>query len=591
MLGKINSPTDLKKLSIKELDDLACEIRETIITKVSKNGGHLAPNLGVVELTIALHYMYNSPKDKIIFDVGHQAYVHKLLTGRRDQFADMRKMGGISGYLKRTESEHDIFGAGHVGTAVSAAVSFAAGRDMLGHKEDVVAVIGDGALTNGLTYEGLNNVGEAGNNVTVVLNDNKWSISKNIGGIAKYLEKLSNVRLEGDKPTDLESIFHALGFKYFGPIDGHDVQKLINVFKVARETEGPKLIHVITKKGHGYQFSENCPDKYHFTNPFILESGKVEKPSTQPTFSSSMAGALIEAAENDKKVIGITAAMPSGTGLDAFAQRFPDQFYDVGIAESHAVVFAAGLALQGFKPVVAIYSCFLQRSYDQIMHDVCLQKAPIVIGVDRAGIVGSDGPTHHGMLDLSYLRNLPNMIVLAPRDEFELQKMIKKSLEYRDGPIAIRYPRSVGMGKNALKTESKSIFKAEKLVEGNDIAILAIGTMVYTALEAAKTLKNEGISVAVFDAKSVKPIDKNMILEAAKIGKIVTIEENVLDGGFGSAVLEELEKNNIYDVHVRRIGISSFVEHGEIDELKEKYGLSVENLVKNAKELIKTIDK
>ncbi|MEI6499324.1 MAG: transketolase C-terminal domain-containing protein, partial [bacterium] len=340
------------------------------------------------------------------------------------------------------------------------------------------------------------------------------------------------------------------------------------------------------KKGHGYEFSESCPDKFHFTNPFILESGKIETPSARPTYSQSMASELIELAENDKKIIGVNAAMPSGTGLDAFARRFPEQFFDVGIAESHAVVFAAGLALQGFKPVVAIYSSFLQRAYDQIMHDVCLQNAPIVIAVDRGGIVGSDGPTHHGLLDLSYLRTLPNLVVLAPRDEFELQKMLNYAVKYKKGPIAMRYPRATGMGKNAIITENFNPIKAEKLVEGDDVAIIAIGTTVYTALEAAKILKKEGICATVYDVKSIKPIDKSMIIDVAKIGKVITIEENVLDGGFGSAILEEFEKNNLYNIKIRRIGIDGFVEHGEIDELKMKYGLSVENIIKNAKEIL-----
>jgi len=588
LLKKIEKPGDLKAFSSKELEALAQEIRSVLVKTVATNGGHLAPNLGVVELTLALHSCYNSPKDKIIFDVGHQAYTHKLLTGRKDRFSTIRKMSGLSGYLRRDESEHDVFGGGHVGTAVSAALGFAEARDLRGEKNEVVAVFGDGSLTNGLTFEGINNIGELNSNITLVLNDNKYSISKNVGGIAKYLERLSAVHISEAPSTDMESIFHTLGFTYFGPIDGHDIQKLKDVFTLAKETAGPKLIHVLTKKGHGYSHSELNPSKFHFTNPFVWESGKVEKDTHNLTYSQSFSDALIKVAATDDKIIGITAAMPAGTGLEAFAQKFPEQFYDVGIAESHAVVFAAALAAEGFKPVVAIYSTFLQRAYDQILHDVCLQNIPVVFAIDRAGIVGSDGPTHHGLFDLSYLRNIPNLTVMAPKDERELQDMLYTALKTNRGPVAIRYPRGAGIGVPLRSRFQKEDFcKAEKILHGDALAILAVGSMVYPSIEAAKKLSEQGIFATVYNARSVKPIDVKMIKEAAKIGKVITVEENILAGGFGSAVLEELERNSIYDTKVRRLGVSSFIEHGEISELREKYGLSVANIIKEAEALLK----
>ena len=588
LLKKIGSPEDLKKLNLSELTLLAREIRSVLIKTIAKNGGHLASNLGVVELTIALHYVYDSPKDKLIFDVGHQAYTHKLLTGRQAQFSTIRQSGGLSGYLKREESEHDIFGAGHVGTAVSAALGFAEGQDRKSEKSESIAIVGDGALTNGLTYEGINNTGGLGSNVTLVLNDNKYSISKITGGIGKYLEKLSSIRLEDAPQTDLESIFHALGFTYFGPVDGHDISKLIDIFKVAKETKGPKLIHVLTKKGHGYSYSESAPDKFHSTNPFIWESGKVEKDTTNLTYTQIFSDALIKIAEKDKKVIGITAAMPAGTGLEAFAQKFPDRFYDVGIAESHAVVFAGALALQGLKPVVAIYSTFLQRSYDQIIHDICLQNIPVIFAVDRAGIVGSDGPTHHGLFDLSYLRSIPHLTVLAPKDERELQDMLFSALKKNNAPVAIRYPRGSGIGISlGSKPQIIDYYQSEKIYAGKDAAIIAIGSMVYPSIEAAKKLSEQGLEVTVYNARSVKPIDQKMILDAAETGKILTVEENILDGGFGSAVLEELEKNGLHNVKVKRLGISSFIEHGGISELREKYGLDTNNILEKLKALLK----
>lgn len=588
LLTHIKGPKDLKSLSLPQLTDLGQEVRATLIKTIAKNGGHLASNLGVVDLTIALHYSYNSPKDEIIFDVGHQAYTHKLLTGRQKQFSTIRTYEGLSGYLKRSESKHDAFGAGHVGTAVSAALGFAEARDMLGENHEVVAVIGDGSLTNGLTYEGLNNIGNFETNIMVVLNDNKWSISKNVGGIAKYLEKLSSIKIEDGPDKDVESIFRALGFTYFGPIDGHDIGKMINIFRVAKETPGPKLIHVITKKGNGYMYSEQSPDVFHMVSPFILESGKVAKDVKNLTYTKVFGNTLVKIAKKDPKIIAITAAMPSGTGVELFAKEFHDRFYDTGIAEEHAVTFAAALALRGFKPVVAIYSTFLQRAYDQILHDVALQNIPVIFAVDRAGIVGSDGPTHHGLFDLSYLRTIPNLTIWSPKDENELQHMLYSATFHKVGPIAIRYPRGAGTGIALDRKLAKIDFdKAEKILSGKDLSIIAIGSMVYPALEAARMLKTKGIRATVYNARSVKPIDGAMVKKAAKTGRIITVEENILDGGFGSAILEILEQNHISNIKFKRIGISEFVEHGEAGFLKEKYGLDASNIYNKAIKIVK----
>ncbi|MEK9156363.1 MAG: 1-deoxy-D-xylulose-5-phosphate synthase [Patescibacteria group bacterium] len=585
-LPTIKSPADLKKYSVGQLEQVAAEIRDLIIKTVSTNGGHLAPNLGTVELTLALHYSYDSPRDKLIWDVGHQAYTHKILTGRAEQFATIRQYKGLSGYLQRQESEHDIYGGGHVGTAVSAALGFAQARDLLGEKHKILAIIGDGSLTNGLTFEGINNIGHLNTDITVVLNDNKWSISRNIGGIAKYLEKLSATRVEGVETTDLELIFRALGFTCFGPIDGHNIKALIDAFALAKETPGPKIVHVLTKKGRGYIHSENNPDIFHSTNPFILESGKTLKDTSNLTYTKAFGQALIKIAQKNKRVIAITAAMPAGTGVDEFAAEFPDRFFDAGIAEEHAVLFAAGLALRGFRPVVAIYSTFLQRAYDQILHDIALQKIPIVFALDRAGIVGTDGPTHHGLFDLSYLRHIPNLTILAPKDEDELQHMLYSAVNYKRGPIAIRYPRGEGIGVSLkLHLQEIPIGQAEQLSSGQDLAVIAIGSMVYPALEAAELLQKKGIRATVYNARSVKPIDSEMIGAAAKIGRILTVEENVLEGGFGSAVLEELAELDRTGIKVRRLGVTGFVEHGEVARLRQLCGLTVANIAKTAIDL------
>lgn len=575
LINKIKSPKDLKKLSIDQLQQLSEEIRSILVKTVAKNGGHLAPNLGVVELTVALHYSYESPKDKLIWDVGHQAYTHKILTGRLNKFHTIRQYQGLSGYLKRDESPHDIFGGGHVGTAVSAALGIAEARDLKKQKFQVVAIIGDGSLTNGETFEGINNAGNSESDITIVLNDNKFSISKNVGGIAQYLERLSSVRFSDDPSTDIESIFHALGFTYLGPIDGQNIEAMIDAFKLAHEIKGPKLIHVLTKKGNGYSYSENNPAAFHSVSPFILESGKVAKDTKNLTYTKAFGNTIIKLAKSDPKIIAITAAMPAGTGIDKFAKEFPDRFFDTGISEEHAVTFAAGLATEGFKPIVAVYSTFLQRAYDQILHDVALQKIPVIFAIDRAGIVGADGPTHHGAFDLSYLRNIPGMAILAPKDENELQHMFYSASVYNKGPIAIRYPRGAGIGTSMEKKFHKvPLDKAEKIIAGNDGAIIAVGSMVYPSIEAAEILKEKGLNISVYNARCIKPIDKNMLIEASKTGKILTVEENILDGGFGSAVLEEFEKLNIQNIKIKRHGIKGFIEHGEINQLRDKYGLN-----------------
>lgn len=589
LLDKINRPKDLKSFNVSELEQLAIEIRSLLIKTVAKNGGHLAPNLGTVDLTLAMHFVYNSPVDKLIWDVGHQAYTHKIVTGRKDSFSTIRKHGGISGYLKCSESEHDIFGAGHVGTAVSAALGFAEAGSIKKEKHEVVAVIGDGSMTNGLTFEGINNAGSLDTNITIVLNDNKFSISKNVGAIAKYLERLSSVHISGENKTDIESIFHALGYKYFGPIDGHNISQMIEVFKLAKTVSGPKLIHIITKKGNGYLHSENSPEAFHFTSPFVLESGKIKKDTKNLTYSKVFGRTLIKLAKKNKKIIAITAAMPAGTGLDKFAETFPERFYDVGIAEEHAIIFAAGLAKRGLRPVVAIYSSFLQRAYDQILHDLALQKIPVIIGVDRAGIVGADGPTHHGLFDISFLRNIPDLVIMSPKDENELQNMLYSATRYQKGPIIIRYPRGGGEGyKLNRRLQRIAIGKAEKVVEGSDLSILAVGPLLHKAVEAADRLRKKNISACVYNVRSIKPIDIKMIYEASKSKKILTVEENVLAGGFGSAVLELLNKLNINDVDIKCLGIEDkFVEHGEANFLREKYGLSAKNIEKQALALFK----
>jgi 1-deoxy-D-xylulose-5-phosphate synthase len=609
-LQRIKSPEDLKKLSVQELKDVADEVRETIIRCVSRNGGHLASNLGVIELTIALHYVFNSPVDKIIWDVGHQSYTHKLVTGRYDKFSSIRKYRGISGFPKRDESEHDAFGTGHSSTSISAALGIAEGRDRKGKDFKVIAVIGDGALTGGIAFEGLNNAGHLKKDLIVILNDNEMSISRNVGALPAYLNRIltgdlyqkfkkdTKAMLEsiplGDKAARIAQkteealkriflpgiIFEELGFNYVGPIDGHDIDLLIGTLKRVKTESSPVLIHIITKKGRGYEFSERNPSMFHGIGPFERATG-CPLGGGLPTYSEAFGNILIELAGEDDRIVAVSAAMKEGTGLEQFAKKYPDRFYDVGIAEQHAVTFAAGLATQGLKPVVAIYSTFLQRAYDEIVHDVCLQRLPVIFAIDRAGIVGEDGPTHNGVFDVSYLRHIPNMTVMEPADDTELRFMFELALAH-NGPVAIRYPR--GCVRSLMPERSSrvsfGIGEAEILNEGKDVAIFALGNTVYAALAAASRLEKEGVSTMVVNSRFVKPLDRNLISSVASVvPRIITVEENTLEGGFGSAVLELLNELESPHVRVKRLGIpDAFIEQGQQKELRKKYGLDEEGI-------------
>lgn len=620
IIEEIKDPSDLKKLSSESLRQLAKEIREILTTTVSLKGGHLAANLGVVELTIALHWIFDSPRDKIIWDVGHQSYVHKLLTGRKDDFSTLRSHGGISGFPKCSESPHDVFQTGHSSTSVSAALGMAKARDLKGEKHHVIAVIGDGALTGGMAFEALNHAAHTKANLLVVLNDNEMSISKNVGGLSAYLSRMRTDPAYSKIKEDIEiltrkipaigdavykslvrvkdtlkyllvpgMLFEELGFTYLGPIDGHNMNLLRQVFVSAKKLKGPVLIHVLTKKGKGFEIAEKNPDRFHGIGPFNITNGDTVKDSKVPTYTEVFSKTLIKLAEKDKRIIGVTAAMPSGTGLDKFALKYPDRFFDVGIAEQHALTFSAGMAKEGFRPVVAVYSTFLQRGYDQVVHDICLQNLPVILAVDRAGIVGEDGETHQGVFDLCFLRHIPNMVIMAPKDERELQNMFFTALQH-DGPVAIRYPRGHGVGVPlSFDFEKLEIGKWEILDKGSDVAIFAIGAMVPMAQKALEELKKYGVKVTLVNARYAKPLDHHLILiTARKCKRIITVEENTLQGGFGSGVLELLDSSGIADLRVKRLGICDhFVEQGARDILLEKCGLSVENLVQQALELVR----
>lgn len=614
-LEHIKSPEDVKKLSFQELKKLAEEMRQTIIWQVAKSGGHLSSNLGVIELTIAIHYVFNSPVDKILWDVGHQSYSHKLLTGRFDVFSTLRKYRGISGFPKCNESEHDAFGTGHSSTSISAALGMIEGRDKNKKDFKVIAVIGDGAMTAGLAFEGLNNAGHLKKDIIVILNDNEMSISQNVGALSAYFNRILTGELYqkfknetkafiqgipklGGKAAKLAQrteemlkgfflpgiIFEELGFNYIGPIDGHNIELLIGTFKRIQKTSSPTLIHVITKKGKGYEFAEEHPSLFHGVGPFECETGEPIKGS-RLTYSEAFGEALTELAKGDDKIVSITAAMKEGTGLACFANEYPDRFYDVGIAEPHAVTFAAGLAVQGMKPVVAIYSTFLQRAYDQILHDVCLQNLHVIFAIDRAGIVGEDGPTHNGTFDLSYLRHIPNITVMEPKDINELRMMLKYALS-ANGPIAIRYPRrkisyaTIGLARILKEASLFRCGEAEILREGKDIALIALGETVHRALSVATRLEKEGIDTMVVNARFIKPLDRDLISSVASmVPRVITLEENALQGGFGSAVLEMLNEMDIRNVKIKRIGLpDGFIEHGTQRELRKKYGLDEEGI-------------
>ncbi len=608
LLDSINSPEDIKKIDLKKLSQLSSEIRRFLIEKVSKTGGHLASNLGVVELTIALHRVFSTPKDKIVWDVGHQAYVHKLITGRREMFDGLRQLGGISGFPKCNESEHDCFDTGHSSTSVSAALGMARARDIKGENNSVIAVIGDGALTGGMAFEALNDAGRSSNDLIVILNDNQMSISKNVGGMSRYLSKIriqpkylrvrekvshfvKRIPLIGIKLYNFTSrikgiikfivmpkmIFEQLGFKYLGPINGHDFTELLNVLNRAKQIKGPVFIHVCTQKGKGYQFAEDMPQLFHGIPPFEIETGETLK-KNQKTYSSVFGDELIKAARNDERIVAITASMPHGTGLEKFAKEFPKRFFDVGIAEQHAVTFAAGLARSGLKPVVALYSTFLQRAYDQILHDVAVQNLNVVFAVDRAGVVGRDGETHQGLYDISFLTHIPNMTIAAPSDFNELSAMVKYALTEHKGPVAIRYPKGGNPG-NSEKTEKIVLGKGLCIKEGQDVTIVAIGDMVKVAIEVSEIIKQSGVNAEIISARFIKPLDEDLILKSAKkTGFLVTIENNTILGGFGSCVLEVLNGRGIGIKHKIFAYPDEFITHGSQKELAEMYRLDPKSI-------------
>ncbi|MDI6808299.1 MAG: 1-deoxy-D-xylulose-5-phosphate synthase [Candidatus Eisenbacteria bacterium] len=615
LLDKINSPEDLKKLSINELPLLANEIRESIIGVVSKTGGHLAASLGAVEIGIAVHYVFDSPRDKIVWDVGHQSYCHKILTGRKDVFPSLRQFGGISGFPKREESVHDAFGTGHASTSVSAALGLACARDLAGESYYVVAVVGDGGLTGGLAYEGLNQAGDLKTNLIVIINDNGMSISPNVGAMARYFTRVISTRAyrrieariwealgripaigskaryfgrrfkEGVRSIVVPNIiFEELGFKYYGPLEGHNLHELIPILRQLREVKGPIVLHMITKKGKGYKFAEDDATLYHGVTPFDKTTGESEETSKE-TYTDVFGRTACELGGIDKRLVAVTAAMTDNAGFREFAELYPDRFFDVGIAEEHAVTFSAGLAANGMRPIVAIYSTFLQRAYDQIIHDVSLQKLKIVFAIDRAGIVGQDGPTHHGPFDMVYLRVIPGMRILAPKDENELRDMLFTAVKIQDGPVAIRFPRSSISGAGT-RREMKELELGKAVIEknGDDLYILAIGSMVHPSILAAEILEKKGISAGVLNARFLKPLDEEMISGLAQRTKVIlTVEEGALNGGFGSAVLECLEKRGLSHVAVKRLGIpDTFIEHGPRALLLQKLGLTAEGIAQTA---------
>ena len=612
-LENINSPADLKKLKREDLPKLAEEIRERLLQVISKTGGHLGSNLGIVELTLAMHYIFDSPVDKFVWDVGHQSYVHKLLTGRKDRFDTLRQYEGLCGFAKREESEYDHWNVGHGGTSISAALGFAKARDLKKEKNKVLAIIGDGSLTAGMAFEGLNHVGHLKPDMIVILNDNEMSISNNVGGMSKHLSQImtGQVMTKFKKEVDqmLLSIpgigkevsdyahrlddavkgmfipgrlFEDLGFRYMGPLDGHNTDLLIDNLKTASELKGPTLIHVITRKGKGYEIAEEKADVWHGAKPFDIATGEFKKgKKAPPAYTNVFAETLIELARKDEKIIGITAAMPDGTGISKFGKVFPERTFDVGMAEQHGVGYGGALAIEGFHPVIAIYSTFLQRAYDQVVHDIVGMNLPVTFAMDRSGIVGEDGATHQGLFDIAYMRTLPNMVVMAPKDENELRHMLKTSI-YHPGPSALRYPRGSGLGVE-MDEEIKEIEigKGEVIKDGKDLAIIAFGAMVDPSMKTAAMLEESGISVAVINARFAKPIDKNLIMEyAKKTGCIVTTEEHSVQGGFGSAVLEALQD---FDEHIplktKCIGVPDIVvEHGAPGIIKKDLKLDPEGM-------------
>lgn len=621
ILSKVNYPSDIKQMDITQLKGLCKDIREYLVDTISEIGGHFGGGLGAVELTVAIHKVFNTPYDLVVWDTGHQAYPHKIVTGRKEALKKIRKLNGISGFLKRTESEYDAFGAGHATTSISAALGMAVARDINNEpNKKVIAVIGDGAMTGGMAYEAMNNSGVLKANLIVVLNDNNMSIAPNVWQISNYFtEMISHPEYNkfkgqiwdltgkldyfGDRlrkiASRLESgikavvtpgmLFEALGFRYFGPLNGHNLHQLIKIFEQTKTLNGPILIHIITEKGKGYKPAEGHSQRLHAATPFDKLTGEaLKKDSGKPSYTKIFGQALVDIVKDNPKVIGITGAMPDGTGLDILQKHFPKNYFDVGIAEEHGVTFAAGMATQGIIPVVAIYSTFLQRGFDQLIHDIALQKLHVVFVLDRAGLVGADGPTHHGVFDLSYLRLIPGMVVMAPKDEGELRNMLYTAVEYKNGPIAIRYPRGSALGvKITEEFRLIQIGKAEKLIDGEDVALLAIGSMVDYSLKAEKKLKDQGVSCEVINMRFAKPLDTEMIdTVASKFHKIVTLEENNLPGGFGSAIAEYFINKN-YKNDITMIGLpDQFVEHGTQEELHHLLGIDPEGIAASIKEFI-----
>ena len=622
LLEQIQSPAQIRKLSIDELGELAQDIRDTIVKTVSRTGGHLAPSLGVVELTIALHYIFNSPKDKIIWDVGHQSYAHKLLTGRQEQFATLRQYKGMSGFPKRKESEYDAFQTGHSSTSISAATGITLGKLLKNDPHRAIAVIGDGAMTAGMAFEALNHAGHLDKDLVVILNDNEMSISPNVGAMSSFLSR----KLTGKTMTRIKNhlveklgisdvgenilnilrkseesfksfftpgmLFEAFKFNYIGPIDGHNIEDLLETLETVRDTsQGPMLIHVLTKKGKGYEPAEKNPDVFHGIGPFDILSGKPHSSKSPVTYTKVFGDTIARLARKDERIVAISAAMVSGTGLSGFSKEFPNRFFDVGIAEQHALTFAAGLASEGLRPVVAIYSTFFQRALDQIIHDICIPNLPVTLAIDRAGVVGDDGPTHHGAFDLSFLSFIPNMVVMAPKDEEELQHMLYTSIEY-NGPSAVRYPRGAGEDRpidDSDELQLLTIGKGELLVEGDDLLLLPVGNRVYPALAAAQELRETGISAAVINPRFIKPLDGDLIEKwACHTGKLITIEDNSRLGGFGSSVLELLSSRGFYNIETKLLGHpDNFIEHGPQKTLWKNSGIDTPAIVQAAKTLLK----
>ena len=617
-LNSVNTPEDLKKLNLTELKVLVDEIREFLVDTISKIGGHLGASLGVAELTVALHYVFNTPDDKLIWDVGHQGYIHKILTGRKDQLKTIRQYGGISGFLKRSESEYDVFGAGHASTSLSAALGVATARDFLKKKNKVVGIIGDGSMTGGMAYEAMNNIGLLKKDIIVVLNDNKMSIAPNVWSLHNYFnEFLSNPSYNkfrnyvwdatgkldpkiGDRLRNFAAkvegglkgvvtpgmLFEALGFRYFGPINGHNIVNVVKIFEEIKDFSGPILVHVVTEKGHGYKPAKNHYQKFHASTPWDKDTGlAIKKSGGSPAYTKIFGDALVEICKENEKVVGITAAMPDGTGLDILQKEMPERYFDVGIAEQHAVTFAAGMATEGFTPVCAIYSSFIQRAFDQIVHDCAIQKLPVIFVMDRAGIVGADGPTHHGALDLSFFRAVQGVVLMAPKDEQELRDMLYTATLYRKGPIAIRYPRGNALGVEIKPFAQIPIGKGEIVEKGNDAAIIAIGNMVDIGMKVRAELAKENIDIEVVNARFVKPLDGELLKDVfSRHKKVITLEDNVITGGFGSAILEFMNQNKITDVDLIVHGLpDKYVEHGTPDELFRDLKLDANGI----KEIIK----